>query len=436
MTNRRQRARDTVFHIAELLADPERVTSVVEPKNQWIALETGSTVPIWSRASLASGYSGLALFFAELSELDPSYAKHAHDYLNRAMLNAHSLQGYGLHQGVTGLAFAAAACARGMGAFHLARSRLDSTIEHAVLGVTRRVLSGQVQLASIQSYDVYDPLKGITGVGEYLLTHGPKDSPLLPAILRSLVELGRPFQQEGMSMPGWWISASPASGIAPYREGHLNFGLAHGMAGPLALFARSWHRGVRVQGHEDGAATVAEALVRHAQEDEIGLHWPRYLEWEALGRGNGPRSAPTWCYGGVGIAHALQFAGVAFGQPAWKSLADEVMRVELIRLSRGESLTNSFVCHGWAGLLLILHRYRFDSPNVVSQDHLDTIADRILGQYRDDVPFGFRVGRMGDTRDVDIPGLLEGSAGVALALAAYLNGKPSTTGWSAIFSLS
>ncbi|MEV4365955.1 lanthionine synthetase C family protein [Nonomuraea sp. NPDC049637] len=426
---RRQRARQLISRLAELLAEPERVTTTVEATSQWVELDGGWKAPIWARASLSSGHSGLALLYAELSQKEKALA-----HLRSAAASVQSLQGYGLHHGAAGLAYALHACADGGEAFSRAKSRLNGAIQDAVLELVERILVGQIKLAGMQSYDIYDPLSGITGVGQYLLACGESDSLVLARIMESLVVLGQPVERDGVRVPGWWIPASPRSPIGPYRNGHLNFGLAHGMAGPLSLFALSRQRGVLVPKHEEGAVAIGEAFVRHVQEDEAGPYWPRYLERDMLLARNGPRSAPTWCYGSVGIARALQMAGIAFARDSWKSLADDVMHAEIRRLPEGAYLSNSFICHGLAGLLLILSKYRNDSPGVVQQASLDAIVDQILERYQEDVPFGFRVPRMGYTRKVDIPGLLEGSAGIALALKVYLDGD-ATTNWTAVFGV-
>jgi hypothetical protein len=85
----------------------------------------------------------------------------------------------------------------------------------------------------------YDLFYGLAGIGALLL-HQDRGSnvtdDVLGEILRYVVGLTRPRRQDGVEVPGWWVTHDPDE-IVPTPGGHANFGMAHGAAGLLALLA-------------------------------------------------------------------------------------------------------------------------------------------------------------------------------------------------------
>ncbi|MGH3802688.1 MAG: hypothetical protein ACRDTD_21700, partial [Pseudonocardiaceae bacterium] len=82
---------------------------------------------------------------------------------------------------------------------------------------------------------------GLTGIGQLLLQRAP-GSDALGRILGYLVRLTEPLRIDGALVPGWWVSHDPDP-LLPTPGGHANFGIAHGITGPLALLAHAMRRG-------------------------------------------------------------------------------------------------------------------------------------------------------------------------------------------------
>ena len=72
------------------------------------------------------------------------------------------------------------------------------------------------------------------------------------AVLEYLVRLTQPIADNGDVVPGWWVPTSPTGrDDDQFPGGHANFGMAHGIAGPLALLALAARHGTIVDGHLD-----------------------------------------------------------------------------------------------------------------------------------------------------------------------------------------
>ncbi|WP_034266599.1 lanthionine synthetase C family protein [Actinospica robiniae] len=244
----------------------------------------------------------------------------------------------------------------------------------------------------------FDLISGLTGLGALLLGRGPRD-PALAEVLSYLIDLAHPIQRGSLQLPGWWSDTNVGTGAA-VPGGHANNGMAHGAAGPLALLAMAARRGVRAAG-------------QHAAID-IYAHWLETygrFYWITLGQvpnpGTPPRLRPSWCYGVLGIARALQHAGIALNDPERKAAAEEAALNALTDPVVRELTCDASLCHGWAGLLTVIRAIAGDSPDP-SRFH-DLVTEL---RERTEASLG----------TLTKPGFLEGRAGALLALSSTDSG--------------
>ncbi|WP_131763610.1 lanthionine synthetase C family protein [Actinomadura fibrosa] len=293
----------------------------------------------------------------------------------------------------------------------------------------------------IGEWSGYDVVTGATGVGRHLLARrdraGGKAAEEVGAALRDMLDLLVRLALTGDAtagdrrVPAWWVRHDPAAEHAG-TAGHLNLGLAHGVPGPLALLALAWRAGVRVDRHAEAAAAMAALLTDLRREDAAGPYWPN---WTGSGADERLRRVrDVWCYGAAGLGRALYLAGTAFGEKDWTDTAEAAVRGAFA--TAGEhSVRDYALCHGWAGLLQIACRMAHDTGDPAYAVAADGFADRIRAGHDPGLPFGYRYAHAAAARDTDRPGLLEGAAGIALALHCHATGAPPATGWDAALLL-
>lgn len=387
--------------VTRRLADPARVRAAV--------VENGGE-RLWTPNSLIEGYAGIAILLAD----EP---KSAHSHLAAAVTQRTSA-GRGLFTGDLALGFAASVLARSEADYRGLRDAADKAAE--------RSIPERVEYARERRYfSGYDVLSGLTGLGRYLLAAGRDEA--LRAVLSALVELLAPIEVHGRKVPGWWV-ASPPSAVASaerYVRGHVNLGLAHGVSGPLALLASTARAGVIVPGQRLLIEDIATWLIGHRG----GGGWPGFLsfEEETSGELDGtPLTRAGWCYSTPGVARALQLAGLAVDEPAWGELAVASMRALLSGDRAGWGIVDASLCHGAAGLLHITTTIAEDSGDPGLLAALPGLAGLVLEYFEEDIPFGFRFHDKEVDAVEDRAGLLEGAAGVALALKRFAGASPST----------
>ncbi|GAA0633681.1 lanthionine synthetase C family protein [Kutzneria viridogrisea] len=411
--------------LAARLSDPDAVHAATTAHGTHVDV-AGSPSPVWEPTSLSRGHAAPALLHAELGDKEK-----AHRFLARAAEDTKTQQPRGAFEGLGALASAVRVAARQPEDYAAMLTRLD---EH--MAVHARWLVGVQRANRPTAPSVIDVVQGLSGVGRYLLHRGHEAA---REVLSCLTELAGDFTWRGVEVPGWWYDCTPTTMIRPgYEDGQVNFGLAHGFPGPLALLAVAWRLGVRVPGQDEAIQRMAEWLVLWREQDTAGSYWTAhiplsyYLDRDSLVP---PPARAAWCYGTPGTARALLLAGRALDRTDLVESAAEAMRAMLARPERQWGITDHSLCHGWAGLLHTVCRFAWDTSDPELAKAADDLAQRLVRDFTPEVPFGYRYWQAAAEVHLDMPGLLEGGVGIALALNAYANGRPPTTEWDTILLL-
>jgi hypothetical protein len=407
----------------------------------------------WRPDSLAAGHAGLALVFAVLDRTDPGtgWDRVGHDHLQRAVAAAEAGQhGHspnpGLFSGLSGLGLAAHLLAASRDRY----GRLLAAVDAAVVPQATAMAARVAPAAGCRAADI-DVISGLSGIGAYLLCRRGSDSAraglasVLTALAGLLADAGDPRR---------WHSPADLSSESlreAYPGGHYDCGLAHGVPGPLALLAIATLVGaasdlddvVDVHLVRAGIDAAAHWLADRRMTDDWGPTWPNTVPLAGAGEIDAPNagapradgrvggSRATWCYGSPGVARALWLAGRASENTDLADLALCAMRCALARPARARGITSPTLCHGTAGLLQITHRFADETglPDLVQAR--DALLGELLAAYDPRAVLGYRNVEPSGTL-VDAPGLLDGAAGVVLAL---LSAAGVSTSWDRVLLL-
>ncbi|ALG08300.1 lanthionine synthetase C family protein [Kibdelosporangium phytohabitans] len=425
-----------VTELTDRLADPAWVAATTDAPGNALRTDT-QDITLWTPAGLSDGHPALALLYAELSAGDAALREHAHAHLQAALASTAPRPGGGLFGGLTALAFAAHAAAAESGGYQTMLTQLDQAISRECRALAARDRARIADGQAIGGWSGYDVPVGVTGVGRYLLARhqstGNQDVlAALEDVLATLVDIARAddVDLQGRRMPAWWNHHDTAGTPAEGQGGHLNFGMAHGVGGPLALLALAWQAGVAVPGHEEAVLRILSLMRKWRLDDESGPFWPYSVTVD--GPSPAGRYREVWCYGAAGIGRALFLAGTALDDASWRETAHDALRGAFtIALTGHSRIRDAGLCHGWAGLLQIAARMAFDTGDPYYAETADEFAVRLEKAYDPEAPFGFRYDYPGSIRPLDRPGYLEGAAGIALALHCHATGRPPVTGWDA-----
>ncbi|MFF8481878.1 lanthionine synthetase C family protein [Streptomyces antibioticus] len=413
----RESARAAADALAERLASPQDVRGLHHHQGWW-------------PQSLAHGAAGVALLHIERARTDQGPWQRAHDWLACAAaepavggVDSH------LHYGAPALAFALHAAADRPGLYARALDTLDRYVTSAIRDRLAQA-HARIDRGEMPSLAEFDAIRGLSGMGALLL-HRDIHTDVLRGILMYLVRLTEPVKYDGELLPGWWSHLAPSGTTSPdYPEGHANNGVAHGIGGPLAVLSLAARRGVAVDGHLDAITRILTWLDRWQQDGPAGPWWPYWITREQLRSGTtgpGP-SRPSWCYGTAGLARVQQLAAMALKDPERQQAAEFALLRAMTDPGQLGATVDMSLCHGFAGLAHITQLAAADAVTPGLAECLPRLLTPING-----TPPGiltdFLIGPPGGG---DI-GLLEGTAGTALALTSFHTGTPSASGWDTCF---
>ncbi|TCO46435.1 lanthionine synthetase C family protein [Actinocrispum wychmicini] len=395
---------DLAEDIAAGLTDP---TSV---------LDTHTSAHTPRPQSLAGGSAGVALLHTERAFTQPDQWSTAHTWLSAvASGDLEGSPGASLFFGVPALAFVTRAAAEGTGHYQCALAQLD-TASQDLTRVRLAAAHARIDRGERPALAEFDLIRGLTGLGAYHLLHSPEHE-VTAAVLTYLVRLTEPLPG-GDGLPGWWTDHGPTGQPpADYLGGHGNFGMAHGIAGPLALLALAMQRDVIVNGHHQAIARICTWLDAWQHDHPAGPWWPRTITLDETRAGHCDQPEPlqpSWCYGTPGIARAQQLAAIVTGDTARQRTAETTLLGCLTDPGQLARIVDPSLCHGAAGLLHTAWRAAADAATDELSACLPHLAALLVERLR--------------TAPRSI-GLLEGSTGAALALHAAATGTVPQSSW-------
>jgi len=403
------------------LAAADAIAAELTDPRPWAAAPPNSG-RAWPQ-SLAGGAAGIALLHIERAYSGHGDPHTAHAWLEVAASGTlTAAANAGLFFGAPALAFVTHAAAGSSGAYRRALDHLDDI----VVAITRARLIGahaRIDRGRRPPMKELDLIRGLTGLGVYHLKRHPERR-ITSDVLSYLARLTEPLPTDD-DLPGWWTDVAPnGEPSSDYPHGHGNFGLSHGIGSALALLSLAVLCNVPAAGVKEAIERICAWTDLWQQEDSGGPWWPGLVTRDQVrAKHIDPllRPRPSWCYGVGGTARAQQLAGLALGDALRQQTAEEAMLATLRDPAQLDRLPEFGLCHGMAGLLQAAWRMAADAPSSGIADELPGLADRLITQM---------------SHPADSFELLDGSAGVALALHTIGTGVAPASGWDAFLLLS
>ncbi|MEU3039684.1 lanthionine synthetase C family protein [Streptomyces diastaticus] len=374
----------------------------------------------WSVQSLADGAAGISLLHIEMASRHGGSWRPAHRWITAAAAgHISAADTAGLFLGAPALGFVLTTVPP---PFQHLYEPAHRTLHQHITDLTHRRVDAaltRIRKGDLPTFAEYDLFYGLTGIGAYLLRTDPEGL-TLERVLKYLVALTRPLAPHGRGLPGWWVRHDPARRESPhFPGGHGNFGAAHGITGPLLLLAQAMRRGITVSGHREAIWSICEHLDAWCQLSPSGPWWPEHISRRDLDLGRPHHDAPTrpsWCYGTTGIARAGQLAGLALHAPDIQAFYEDALYRALTDPEQLAQVTDSGLCHGWAGIYQTATRAAADALDPRLQTLPKGLGNALAANAQPGLPE---------------PGLINGAAGTVLALTTHASQQAPITGWDA-----
>lgn len=262
----------------------------------------------------------------------------------------------------------------------------------------------------------YDYLHGALGVGTYFLSRFDKKeiSVYLEELLTELEKSGIPCENNAIK----WLS------VLDHETGEkgFNISLSHGMSSIAAFLVRLHQLNFETDRVSKLLAqTITYILGQITYVKGSISYFPSFSKESSNGN---HYSRLGWCYGDLGIAYILWQAAISLKNKEWE---DTAIRILLHNSKRRNLQTNAIsdagLCHGSAGIAHIFWSLYHDTHVEKFQgtgDYWLNITMQ-MAKHTDGLA-GFKAWRTEENGGpVKTDSLLEGIAGIGLALLSFIN---------------
>lgn len=259
---------------------------------------------------------------------------------------------------------------------------------------------------------LYDVIYGVSGMLNYYLEYRKEQKDIILGMLKYLIYLTDKNEEKVTKY--FVIKLSEYKNTHSKYDLYLDFGMAHGIIGPLYIMAKAMHEGFQTKGLQESIQFLKDLYVEFMRIDDKGrLQFPTQLKLSGFKQkevtdytfNNG------WCYGNGSIVFGL----MKVAKYCEEELDYRFYKNELLKIMSGSLIDNNLfepiVCHGYAGLLMIQICAYLETQD---RDFLITIEEKICETLK------YHEKNIGEERYINNYSLLEGASGVMLALLKVL----------------
>lgn len=269
----------------------------------------------------------------------------------------------------------------------------------------------------------YDFLHGALGVGYYFLKTRSNDKILLELIdyLNDTAEV-----DDNKQTAKWKSIIDPDVNFQGY-----NISLSHGMSSIVLFLSKSIKQKIK----HSRTKKLLEQAINYILQQEIdykkyGSYFPNF-SIESSGEISGSRLA--WCYGDLGIAYALWYAGRIVNNKEWENKGFNILLHSTERRTLGESkIIDVGICHGTMSMVLIYRRMYIETSDKIFLEATEYWMKKSLdlAKFKDGLA-NFKT--YYDQKWIQDYSLLTGISGIGLLLISYL--IKDINNWDEIFLL-
>lgn len=258
-----------------------------------------------------------------------------------------------------------------------------------------------------------DFLHGATGIAYYFYSRS-KDNPNVNAVLQGYVDALSKLVETEHGL------VKLATTEHQTDKTIYNISLSHGMSAVVSILARIYTiEALRTE----QVKQLIEGMVNYilAQEIDKDKHGSFFPNWAIESTDSIYGSRLAWCYGDLGISATLYQVGQIMNRKDWM---DKALEVLVYAATKRRDLQNNLVkdaciCHGTSGIGQIFYRMWWNTKMPEFKDAADYWFNETLKMSKfEDGLAGYKVWHAKDGF-VNEVGLLEGIAGIGLALTSY-----------------
>lgn len=285
----------------------------------------------------------------------------------------------------------------------------------------------------------FDVISGAAGIVEFLLEY-PNDFSITLAhkLSRYLVDLTVCGSFKAYPIPGWYVPSDDRLSKRDERflDGHINYGMAHGITGVLASLVKLGEYGVNKPRVDEAIRVILNELDKVRYESQQGIvYYPGMMDVNDYVKKDywkDDNHRMSWCYGSISILYTLYRTYEYLNMPMkCREVLNEITQIAKSGNSIWQ-LTSPIICHGFAGTALIFKLLYDKTQDGALKDASLELIRNIVEAYNDTNQYGFKdvryqfLGNSIEKIEEDKNTFLEGGCGIISALLCFLGEKEIT----------
>lgn len=373
-------------------------------------------------SGLLTGAAGTALFFHHLNQIIPNESHHDNclRYIEKSIDAIENQQlGYTFCSGISGIAW---------GLEYFSEQELFEVGEEDFLSELDIQLYN-CSMSDIENNNV-DFLHGGVGGIAYFLNRLPNiyAENCLQDFAHLLWEKAEKEKNEIK-----WKNSFNQERTEPYLIKGYNLGLSHGIPSIISVLIKIYNKNIAKNKCKELISGSIEWLLNQKLPTSYDSIFPNSVG-STIEMNN---SRLSWCYGDLGIASTLWQAGKVLNNEIWKQEAINILLHSSKRKDLKEnSILDAALCHGTAGIAHIFNRfYKETGIKTFDKSRWYWLEQTLKMAKWEDGLAGYKTWQ-GDQGWQNEGGLLEGIAGIGLALLGFLTDDVNDLAWDSCLLLS
>lgn len=379
--------------------------------------------------TLSHGIPGLILFldaYQKSFNINTEYIVHKYVMKLAPYLQNHQYNN-SLFGGLSGIAFSMDIASQNGRNYQNILNNIDDAIVNEIENKLDQILQEPLNPLN------YDTISGLAGIGRYLLNRIDVSGTNVRTLKRILTY----FKEIQYSQNSWVVpqeSQFLESDKNYFTQGNINLGLAHGLLGPMSLFALCMIKGITIENHQH----ILKDMYKFIMDKKFCSNYRWLQRYDLISERNHFNFIRNgWCYGNTGVMTTMFLIGQALQDEEIIQMSKKVM-LQVIN-DKEENLISPTICHGLSSqiLMLTIMNLHFELDEV--SDYITELTNKLISHYKEDHLVNFidiNENKQGEFKSGKV-GLLEGEIGVYLSLITLqniniLNGK----NWTNAFLIS
>jgi multimeric flavodoxin WrbA len=232
----------------------------------------------------------------------------------------------------------------------------------------------------------YDLIGGVSGILYYLLdfTWNIEEQENLKRGINYLIDLTEPIIYKDYNINKFFILNRDTDNHKnkSFPLGRLNFGLSHGMLGPLITLSKAFSYGYRLNGLQIAIERLFKVYERFKKYQSLVPIWPTELSLMDYITGSFTKDVrpvrASWCYGNIAISRGLEKAAKYMKEESRKRVFEKDLFEIINQPIEKYNLEYPFLCHGYSSVLTILILFYRENKNHLLFKKINNLVNIIL----------------------------------------------------------